>query len=118
MGLGDRRHRGPCLVWCSPQYVIEQPDLSKIYLQTMNTLKRKGILNQVDSWHENNLAQVIGKLPQSKDTAQKFMEIYFSARFGGERGSSQIVLAEARKELLRTVDRFRKQASQIHADVH
>ena len=87
---------------------------SRIYLQTMNALKRKGILNRVDSWHENNLAQIIGRLPQSKDAAQQFMEIYFKARFGDERGSSQGILAEARKELLRTIDRFRKQA---HADV-
>ena len=89
---------------------------SRIYLQTMNALKRKGILNRVDSWHENNLAQIIGKLPQSKDAAQKFMEIYFKARFGDQRGSSQGILTEARKELLQTVDRFRKQASGIHAD--
>lgn len=88
---------------------------SRIYLRTMNALKRKGVLNRVDSWHENNLAQIIGKLPQSKDAAQKFMEIYFKARFGDQRGSSQGILAEARKELLQTVDRFRKQASGIHA---
>ncbi len=88
---------------------------SRVYLQTMNALKRRRILSQVDSWHENNLAQIIEKLPGAKDAAQKFMEIYFSARFGNEKGGSQGILVKARKELLQTVDRFRKQASGIHA---
>ena len=88
---------------------------SRIYLQTMNALKRKGVLNRVDPWHENNLAQIIGKLPQSKHAAQRFMEIYFKARFGTTKGSLA-ALNEAREKLLQIVDRLRKRTRQIHAD--
>jgi hypothetical protein len=75
---------------------------SRIYLQTMNALKRQGVLNRVDSWHENNLAQIIGKFPQSKHAAQRFMEIYFKARFGTTKGSLA-ALNDAREKLLLSV---------------
>jgi protein-glutamine gamma-glutamyltransferase len=78
---------------------------SKIYLQTMDSLRRKKILNRVDSWHENNLAQIIERIPESKDAARQFMEIYLKARFGGERARSQSVLIRAREELLHSARR-------------
>ncbi len=71
----------------------------------MNSLRRKKILNRVDSWHENNLAQIIERIPESKDAAQQFMEIYLKARFGGERAGSQLVLVRAREELLQSARR-------------
>ena len=78
---------------------------SKIYLQTMNSLRRKKILNRVDSWHENNLAQIIERIPESKDAAQQFMEIYLRTRFGGERAVSHPVLIRAREDLLQSARR-------------
>jgi transglutaminase-like putative cysteine protease len=78
---------------------------SKIYLQTMNSLRRKKILNRVDSWHENNLAQIIERIPESKDAARQFMEIYLKARFGSERAGSQPVLIRARDELRQSARR-------------
>ncbi len=75
---------------------------SKIYLQTMNSLRRKKILKQVDSWHENNLAQIIERVPESKDVAQQFMEVYLKARFGSESAGSQAALIRARKELIQS----------------
>jgi len=86
---------------------------SRIYLQTMNALKRRGILNRVDSWHENNLAQIIGKLPQSKDVAQKFMEIYFKARFGTTTGGSLAALTEARKKLFLSIRQVSEERSSV-----
>ncbi|HTY22475.1 MAG TPA: transglutaminaseTgpA domain-containing protein [Desulfomonilaceae bacterium] len=77
---------------------------SRVYVQTMKHLHRKGILSRIDPWHENNLADIIRKSPRSQEALEKFMAIYFKARFREAGRMSLASLDTAGDELLQTIE--------------
>ncbi len=87
-----------------------ESDLSALYLRTMEDLTRKGLLTNVDTWHERNLNEIVHKSPESEEALLHFMTIYFRARFSPDDKIETQELRRARTELLDAIERSRNSA--------
>jgi hypothetical protein len=82
-----------------------ESDLSALYLRTMRDLTRKGLLTNVDTWHERNLSEIVRNYPESEQALLHFMTAYFRARFSTDEGIERKELRQARTELLDAIER-------------
>jgi transglutaminase-like putative cysteine protease len=75
-------------------------EISGSYRKAMNSLVRKGILQRIHPWHENNLAEGSQNAPALKPELSKFMETYLEVRFGKTTDSALEQLRQAGKDLI------------------
>ncbi len=86
--IAVRRHRRP---------------ISSVYTETMESLARKGLLDQVDPWHERNTEEISRRNPAVARAVHDFMRVYLKARFGGENGIPKRDVEAARHHLLKSL---------------
>jgi hypothetical protein len=86
-------------------------DLSRIYVGTMKAIVRKGILDRVDPWHEENIRVILKNAPEVEKSLKRFMGAYLRARFGGKDTGAWHDVRKAAREL---VDAVSKRALAAH----
>ncbi|MFZ5866030.1 MAG: transglutaminaseTgpA domain-containing protein [Thermodesulfobacteriota bacterium] len=75
-------------------------EISSSYRKAMNSLVRKGILQGVHPWHEDNLAEASRNAPALKPALSEFMETYLQVRFGQATDLTVERLRQAGKDLI------------------
>jgi len=73
---------------------------SRIYMNTMKAMVRKGMLKQVHPWHEQNVQEIVRKAPSVDKALAAFMEAYLRARFDPRAKGPSPSLRQARRQLL------------------
>ncbi len=77
---------------------------SAIYVNTMRALVRKGVLDRVYQWHEQNAQEIVRNAPSTGKALAAFMDAYLRARFDEREKDSTATLRHVRRKLLEEAD--------------
>jgi len=89
------------------RYVRNRGEPSTIYLATMRDMVRKGALDRIHPWHEENVDRILNRAPYARESLSRFMSAYLKERFGNPGSASGADLRKARRELNQDVVLFK-----------
>ncbi len=77
---------------------------SEVYRTTMKALSKRGVIERIHPWQEQNMVDAAKAFPSVRDSLERFMNLYLKARFDPDHTRPLAALKAARRELLEQVD--------------